>query len=147
MAANERADRLDAQLTDLQGRHTDRGVVVTLGGVLFATNDSQLQEGSQGSIGRLTTFLSSHPNRTIRVEGFTDNVGNDGYNRELSDRRAGSVADALTRGGIDRDRIRTQGYGMAFPVAANTTPLGRQQNRRVEVVISDGDQRVAERTQ
>jgi outer membrane protein OmpA-like peptidoglycan-associated protein len=145
--ANGRADRLDAQLTELQGRRTDRGVVVTLGDVLFETNRSQLQEGSQRSLARLTSFLSSHPTRTIRVEGFTDNVGSDVHNRDLSDRRAYAVADALARGGVGRDRIQTEGYGNAYPVASNGTSIGRQQNRRVEVVISDSDQRIAERTE
>jgi outer membrane protein OmpA-like peptidoglycan-associated protein len=147
IAANDRADLLDAQLTDLQGRRTDRGVVVTLGDVLFATNKSELQVGSQRSIDKLTAFLSSHPKRTIRVEGFTDNVGSDEYNRALADRRAGAVADALMRGGIDRDRIQMEGYGNAYPVAANDTIVGRQQNRRVEVVISNNDQRIADRTE
>lgn len=141
----ERADRLDAQLADLKAKQTDRGVVVTLGDVLFATGRSDLQEGSQHSLAGLTAFLSAHPERTVRVEGFTDNVGTEDYNRGLSDRRASSVADALMRGGIVSARIRTEGYGTSYPVARNDSALGRQQNRRVEVVISDGDQQVVNR--
>jgi outer membrane protein OmpA-like peptidoglycan-associated protein len=137
------AERL--QLTELQGRHTDRGVVVTLGDVLFATGRSELQQASHRSIGKLTAFLAAHPQRTVRVEGFTDNLGGAGYNRNLSEQRAASVTDALTHGGVDRSRIQTEGYGKAFPVADNDTAIGRQQNRRVEVIISDNDERVPER--
>lgn len=144
--ANERAAHLELQLTDLQGRHTDRGVVVTLGDVQFASGRSELREGSERSIGKLSAFLAGHPLRTVRVEGFTDSVGGDGYNQRLSERRAASVADALTHAGIDPKRIQTEGYGDAYAVAGNDTMTGRQQNRRVEVVISDNDQPVAERT-
>ena len=143
--ANQRAERLELQLTELQARHTDRGVVVTLGDVLFATGRSELQQGSHRSIGKLTAFLAAHPQRTVRVEGFTDNLGSAGYNRNLSEQRAASVTDALTNGGVDRSRIQTEGYGKAFPVADNDTATGRQQNRRVEVIISDNDERVPER--
>jgi outer membrane protein OmpA-like peptidoglycan-associated protein len=143
--ANERAARMETQLIDLQGTHTDRGVVVTLGDVQFASGRSELQESSQRSIGKLTTFLADHPQRTVRVEGFTDSIGGDDYNRRLSERRAASVADALTHGGIDPRRIQTEGYGNAYAVAGNDTVTGRQQNRRVEVVISDNDQPISER--
>jgi outer membrane protein OmpA-like peptidoglycan-associated protein len=145
-AANERAARMEAQLIELQGTHTDRGVVVTLGDVEFASGRSELQESSHRSIGKLTTFLVDHPQRTIRVEGFTDSVGGDGYNQRLSERRAASVTDALTHGGIDPRRIQTEGYGHAFSVASNDTVIGRQQNRRVEIVISDNDQPISART-
>jgi outer membrane protein OmpA-like peptidoglycan-associated protein len=145
-SANERAARLELQVTEMQGMRTDRGVVVTLGDVQFASGRSELQEGSQRSIGKLTAFLADHPQRTVRVEGFTDNVGADGYNRRLSERRAESVTVALTRGGVDPHRIQTEGYGNAFYVAGNDSVVGRQQNRRVEVVISDNDQPVAQRT-
>jgi outer membrane protein OmpA-like peptidoglycan-associated protein len=143
--ANQRAERLELQLAELQARHTDRGVVVTLGDVLFATGRSELQRASHRSIGKLTAFLAAHPQRTVRVEGFTDNLGSAGYNRNLSEQRAASVTDALTHGGVDRSRIQTEGYGKAFPVADNDTATGRQQNRRVEVIISDNDERVPER--
>lgn len=143
----DRADRLDAQLTELQGKHTDRGVVVTLGDVLFETGSSTLQATSQRSIGKLAEFLGAHPERTTRIEGFTDSVGSDASNRALADRRASAVADALTRSGVARSRIQAEGYGNAYPVADNASVAGRQQNRRVEVVISDDDRRIADRRQ
>jgi len=145
-AAVARADQLDAQLTEMQGQRTDRGVVVTLGDVLFASGQSTLQEGSGRSIERLTAFLSAHPSRTVRIEGFTDSVGGVEFNRALSERRAMAVSDALTHGGIDPARIRTEGYGEAFAVAGNGTVVGRQQNRRVEVIISNDNLQVSERT-
>jgi outer membrane protein OmpA-like peptidoglycan-associated protein len=144
--ATGRAERAEQELADLQAKHTDRGVVVTLGDVLFATGSSELQEGSQRSISRLTAFLNEHPQRTVRIEGFTDSVGSDAYNESLSERRAGSVAGALARDGVDRNRIQTRGYGKSYPVASNDSAAGRQQNRRVEVIISDNDQSVPERT-
>jgi outer membrane protein OmpA-like peptidoglycan-associated protein len=144
--ATGRAERAEQELTDLQAKHTDRGVVVTLGDVLFATGSSELQEGSQRSISRLTAFLNEHPQRTVRIEGFTDSVGSDAYNQNLSEQRAASVAGALARDGVDRSRIQTRGYGKSYPVASNDSAAGRQQNRRVEVIISDNDQIVPERT-
>jgi outer membrane protein OmpA-like peptidoglycan-associated protein len=144
--ATGRAERAEQELTELQAKHTDRGVVVTLGDVLFATGSSELQEGSQRSISRLTAFLNEHPQRTVRIEGFTDSVGSDAYNQNLSEQRAASVAGALARDGVDRSRIQTRGYGKSYPVASNDSAAGRQQNRRVEVIISDNDQSVPERT-
>ena len=144
-AANARSERLEAQLTDLQGRHTDRGVVVTLGDVLFASGHSELQQGSERSIGRLTAFLADHPSRTIRIEGFTDSIGGNDYNQRLSERRATAVSAALTHGGVDPARIQTEGYGNAYAVAGNDTVIGRQQNRRVEVIISDNSLPVSAR--
>lgn len=145
-AANARSGDLAQQLADLQGQQTDRGTVVTLGDVLFATGKSDLTAGSQLAMGRLTTFLAANPERQVRIEGFTDSVGSDGYNLGLSDRRAASVTQALQRGGVDGMRIETQGYGEGYPMATNATVIGRQQNRRVEVIISEGNQRVAART-
>lgn len=145
-AANARSGDLAQQLADLQGQQTDRGMVVTLGDVLFATGMSDLTAGSQVAMGRLTTFLAANPERQVRIEGFTDSVGSDAYNLGLSDRRAAAVTQALTRGGIDAGRIDTQGYGEGYPLATNATLIGRQQNRRVEVIISAGDQPVTART-
>ena len=144
--AAARADRLTQELSELKATHTDRGLVVTLGDVAFATGRSDLLESSRRSIARLTAFLVEHPEHTVRVEGFTDSVGRGEYNQDLSERRAASVKSALMHGGIDAGRIQSKGYGDTFPVANNDTVAGRQQNRRVEVIISDKDQVIAQRT-
>ena len=144
--ANDRAASLAADLATLQAKQTDRGVVVTLGDVLFASGKSELQGSADRSIDTLANFLKSHPERTVRVEGFTDGIGGTAINQGLSERRASSVADALTRRGIDSQRIRAEGYGQSYPVASNATSTGRQGNRRVEVVISDGDAAITGRT-
>lgn len=135
-AAGARADMLDAQLVALQAQQTDRGIVVTLGDVLFSTGKSDLRESSLHSIAGLVGFLAAHPERTVRVEGYTDSVGSDEFNRGLSDRRAASVTDALERGGIAASRIQAEGLGNTRPIASNDSADGRRQNRRVEIVIS-----------
>jgi len=144
--AAARADRLTQELSELKATRTDRGLVVTLGDVAFATGRSDLLESSQRSIARLTAFLAEHPEHTVRVEGFTDSVGRGDYNQGLSERRAASVKSALMHGGIEPGRIQSEGYGDTFPVASNDTVAGRQQNRRVEVIISDKDQVIAQRS-
>ena len=144
--ANDRATALAADLAALKAKPTDRGDVITLGDVLFATGRSELQGSSDRSIDALSAFLTSHPERLVRIEGFTDSVGSEASNQGLSERRAGAVASALTRRGIALQRVATQGYGEAFPVASNDTPTGRQENRRVEVIISQGDVAVAGRS-
>ena len=144
--ANDRAAALASDLAALQAKQTDRGVVVTLGDVLFATGKSDLRGSSDRSIDTLSTFLKGHPERNVRIEGFTDSVGTEDYNQGLSDRRASAVADALVRRGIDAQRLLTHGYGEAYPVASNDNSTGRQENRRVEVIISDGTGTVAGRT-
>ena len=86
---------------------------------------------------QLAQFLNEHPERRIEIDGFTDSVGADGYNLDLSQRRADAVSAALISRGIDPSRIGTQGYGKSYPVASNSEASGRQLNRRVEVVIGD----------
>jgi outer membrane protein OmpA-like peptidoglycan-associated protein len=126
-----------AQLAALQAKQTDRGTVVTLGDVLFDTGKSDLKTGGLRNMQKLAEFLRSNPQRKVMVEGFTDSVGSDSFNMELSDRRANSVRMALIDLGIDSNRIDARGYGEGYPVAGNDTPSGRQMNRRVEVIISD----------
>jgi outer membrane protein OmpA-like peptidoglycan-associated protein len=133
--AQQHSRDLEAALADLQGKQTDRGLVITLGDVLFATGRADLKFGSRHRLDKLVTFLQAYPNRNLRIEGFTDSVGGDDYNQVLSERRADSVRDALTGMGIASDRILTKGLGKSSPVADNDTATGRQQNRRVEVVV------------
>ena len=146
-AAQQRARELEGALADLQAKKTDRGLVITLGDVLFATGRADLKSGSRHSLEKLSAFLHEYPQRTVQIEGFTDSVGTDDFNQSLSERRAGAVRDALTGMGISSDRIQARGLGKSAPVADNESATGRQQNRRVEVIISESDGRTATRTQ
>jgi outer membrane protein OmpA-like peptidoglycan-associated protein len=133
--ANQEAARLQAEVDQLKATPTPRGLVLTLGDVLFDTGRSELNPGAGRKLDQLAQFLSEHKERRVQIDGFTDSVGTDSYNEELSRRRADSVKSALLVRGIDASRISTQGYGKAYPVANNTDSGGRQLNRRVEVVI------------
>jgi outer membrane protein OmpA-like peptidoglycan-associated protein len=127
--------QLMKELSDLQGQMTDRGIVLTIGDVLFATGKSDLNASAQRSMDKLAEFLQKHLNRNLLVEGHTDSVGSDDYNQGLSEQRAASVKRALVDRGIADDRIVTIGYGKKYPLASNDTASGKQQNRRVEAII------------
>jgi len=133
--ATENAARLQAEVDALKARPTDRGLVLTLGDVLFETGSSTLSSGAGRNLDRLVQFLTDHPERMVQIDGFTDSVGTDSYNQDLSQRRADAVRYQLVSRGIASTRIATQGYGKAYPVASNSDSGGRQLNRRVEVVI------------
>jgi outer membrane protein OmpA-like peptidoglycan-associated protein len=133
--ATEQAARLQAEVQQLQAKQTPRGLVLTLGDVLFDTGQAQLKPGADRTMDQLAQFLTEHKDRRVEIDGFTDSVGSDAYNEELSQRRADAVKSALMTRGIDASRISTEGYGKAYPVASNSDPGGRQLNRRVEVVI------------
>jgi outer membrane protein OmpA-like peptidoglycan-associated protein len=132
------------QLADLQAKQTDRGVVVTLGDVLFDTGQATLKPGADLAVNRLATFLSQNSNTKVLIEGHTDSRGSDAYNDALSERRAHAVATALETRGIAASQVETAGRGKDYPVASNDTPEGRQQNRRVEIVFSDQSGRFAQ---
>ena len=132
------------QLADLQAKKTDRGMVVTLGDVLFDTGQATLKPGANLALNRLATFLSANPQTKIIIEGHTDSRGSDEYNEVLSERRARAVATELMSRGISADQLQTLGRGKGYPVASNDTPEGRQQNRRVEIVFSDASGRFAQ---
>ncbi len=136
-AAEQRALDLERELEQLEARDKDRGLVLTLGDVLFDSGQASLLSGALTTIDRLAQFMGDYPERSVRIEGHTDSAGNDDANQQLSERRAAAVRDALVARGIDAARIQTVGYGEARPVAGNDTPGGRQQNRRIEVVVSD----------
>ena len=133
----QRAAVLEAILVELQAVKTERGYVVTIGDVLFATNQASLTPNGMSTLRKLADVMAQNPNRTVLVEGFTDSVGSSSYNQELSQRRAEAVASALSSMGVPRDRIAMKAYGEAFPVAANDTASNRQLNRRVEIVLSN----------
>jgi outer membrane protein OmpA-like peptidoglycan-associated protein len=140
--ANEEAARLQAEMDQLKATPTPRGLVLTLGDVLFNTGKADLNPGAARKLDQLAQFLNDHPERRVEIDGFTDSVGSDDYNQDLSQRRADAVKGALVSRSIDASRITTQGYGKAFPVAGNVDSGGRQLNRRVEVVIG-GDNGMA----
>ena len=126
-----------AMLNDIQAVKTERGYVVTIGDVLFATDQATLNPNGTSTLRKLADVMSQNPNRTVLVEGFTDSTGSASHNQDLSQRRAEAVATALGQMGVARDRISMKAYGQAFPVASNDNASGRQQNRRVEIVLSN----------
>ncbi len=145
LAAEERARKLEAKITELHAVKSERGLVITLGDVLFDTNKTELRSGAQYTIEKLAAFLTEYPKRKVLIEGFTDSTGTVEYNQQLSERRAAAVRDALAAKGTDPSRLMIRGYGVEFPVASNKTAEGRQLNRRVEVIISDEDGQILER--
>jgi outer membrane protein OmpA-like peptidoglycan-associated protein len=145
--AAQQAANLQSEVDALKATQTSRGIVLTLGDVLFDTGKSELKPGASRKLDQLAQFLNDHPDRRVEIDGFTDSVGTDAYNEELSQNRADSVRAALLARGIDGTRITTQGFGKEYPVASNTDSGGRQLNRRVEVVIgSNGGTAIAPRT-
>jgi outer membrane protein OmpA-like peptidoglycan-associated protein len=135
---------LQKELTDLQAQQTERGMVLTLGDVLFDTGAATLKPGADLVISRLSEFLSEYPDTRVIIEGHADSRGSEAYNQELSARRAQAVADALISRGVPSNRFEILGRGESFPVASNDSSAGRQQNRRVEIVFSDDKGRFAE---
>ena len=136
LARGETAE-LQRQIEAMNAKATDRGLVLTLGDVLFATGRSELRGGAVRNLDQLATFLRQHTERTAIIEGHTDSVGSASSNLTLSQRRADSVVQYLTRQGVGANRLRATGRGQDYPVAENDTASGRQQNRRVEIIISD----------
>jgi outer membrane protein OmpA-like peptidoglycan-associated protein len=124
---------LVAEITNIQ--ETARGLVISLSGILFDTDKATLKPGAESNIARISRILQQYPQYRISVEGHTDSQGSDAYNLDLSNRRAAAVREALVAGGVPADRISSVGKGEAEPVATNDTPAGRQQNRRVEVIV------------
>jgi outer membrane protein OmpA-like peptidoglycan-associated protein len=125
------------QLADLQAKKTDRGMVLTLGDVLFDTGQATIKPGATQVLDRLATFMAANSQTKVRIEGHTDSTGSPEFNQALSQRRADAVAAALENRGLSSERVSAIGRGQDFPVASNQTAAGRQQNRRVEIVFSD----------
>jgi outer membrane protein OmpA-like peptidoglycan-associated protein len=126
---------LTRELADLKAQQTERGLVLTVGDVLFATGKAEIAAGGLRSINKLAEFLKQNPKRNLLIEGHTDNTGREDFNLKLSQQRADAVKDALTSRGVASDRIATKGYGPKYPTVGNDSAAGRQQNRRVEVVV------------
>jgi outer membrane protein OmpA-like peptidoglycan-associated protein len=145
LEAQARTATLEAQLADLAAKKTERGLVITLGDVLFGVDKTQLTPEGLRTVQKLASILEKYPERSVLVEGFTDSTGSSAYNQGLSERRATSVRSALENMGVARSRVAMRGYGEAYPVAANDTKQNRQLNRRVEIVISDGEGQIPQR--
>ena len=133
--AKAESDKLMKELANLKAQQTERGIVLTIGDVLFATGKADLSANANKSVATLAEFLMRNPNRNVLIEGHTDSVGKDDYNLALSRKRADSVKAKLVEDGIEAGRITAVGYGKTFPVASNDTKAGKAQNRRVDVVI------------
>jgi outer membrane protein OmpA-like peptidoglycan-associated protein len=130
-------ERLRTQLNViLETRETARGLIVSLSDVLFDTGSANLKAGAREKLARISGILVSHQGLKLEVEGHTDSVGADDYNQRLSEQRAGSVSAYLGQQGIAPAAVGTAGFGESKPVATNDTAAGRQQNRRVELVVS-----------
>jgi outer membrane protein OmpA-like peptidoglycan-associated protein len=143
--AQARAAQLEAQMADLAAKKTERGMVITLGDVLFGTDMARLNPDGMRTAQKLADVLQQNPQRTVLVEGFTDSTGAASHNQELSERRATAVRSALQELGVARERVAIRGYGQAHPVASNNTAQNRQLNRRVEIVLSDANGKVTPR--
>lgn len=141
----QESQRLAGQLEDMQASQTSRGIVLTLGDVLFDTGKAQLKPGAVRPIEQIASFLNEHPERSVQVEGFTDSQGGDDYNLELSQKRADAVAMAIIQRGVSAERVRAMGYGEEFPKASNGNAGSRQLNRRVEIIVSNGDREIPRR--
>lgn len=139
-----RADELERQMNALQAEKTERGIVLTLGDVLFDVNEASLAPGAARNIAKIAAFLTSYPERTAVIEGHTDSMGEGDYNLDLSRDRAFAVREALVQAGVAATRISTQGFGEALPVASNQSAAGRQKNRRVEIIFPDPRTQVSE---
>jgi outer membrane protein OmpA-like peptidoglycan-associated protein len=136
--AQRNAADLQQQIVDLQARPTDRGLVLTLGDVLFASGTANLNSGGTTHLDKLAGFLNKYEDRSVQIEGYTDSNGSDEYNQSLSQRRAEAVRAYLVNRGVGSSRLTASGKGESSPVGDNGTDAGRQQNRRVEVIIGNG---------
>ena len=134
-AEHAKATALANELASLKAQQTDRGMVLTVGDVLFDPGKAQVGPGAQRSIDKLADFLKTYPKRNVVIEGHSDNIGDEDFNVKLSQQRADAVRDLLVARGVAAQRIRTKGYGPKFPVVDNDSAVGRQQNRRVEVLV------------
>jgi OmpA-OmpF porin, OOP family len=142
--SQKRADSLEEELADLKLQKTERGLVLTLGDVLFDTAHATLKSGAYRTLDRLAAALRDDAGRSVIIEGHTDDVGSDSMNQSLSFRRAQSVESALIQRGVAQQQLNALGRGESSPVASNDNPDGRQQNRRVEVIFTEAPTRIAE---
>jgi outer membrane protein OmpA-like peptidoglycan-associated protein len=129
--------RLSEQLNSiLQTRDSARGLIVSMSDVLFDTGKYSLKAGAREKLAKVAGILLAYPGLNIEIGGYTDNVGTDAMNQTLSENRAGSVRDYLVQQGVLTNSVSARGYGNTLPVASNNDSSGRQQNRRVELLVS-----------
>jgi outer membrane protein OmpA-like peptidoglycan-associated protein len=129
--------RLSEQLNKiLQTRDSARGLIVSMSDVLFDTGKYSLKPGAREKLAKVAGILLAYPGLNIEVGGYTDNVGGDEMNQRLSENRAGSVRDYLVQQGVTTNSVTARGFGNTLPVASNDHAAGRQQNRRVELIVS-----------
>jgi len=129
--------RLSEQLNSiLQTRDSARGLIVSMSDVLFDTGRYSLKPGAREKLAKVAGILLAYPGLNIEVGGYTDNVGGDEMNQKLSENRAGSVRDYLVQQGVTTNSVSAKGFGNTLPVASNDNSAGRQQNRRVELLVS-----------
>jgi outer membrane protein OmpA-like peptidoglycan-associated protein len=145
MAALEANRLLEERLKALNAKPTPRGLVITLGDVLFDVNRAQLQPGGLRLVDQLVAVLKEFPQRNALIEGHTDSTGSDAHNLALSTQRADAVRNALMQQGIAGTRVSSRGYGESTPVSDNNSAAGRQMNRRVEIVLSDENGKLSAR--
>jgi outer membrane protein OmpA-like peptidoglycan-associated protein len=139
--ANQDKAAMRAQLSEqlnriLETRDTARGLIVSMSDVLFDTGRFSLKPGAREKLAKVAGILIAYPGLNIEVGGYTDNVGGDEMNQKLSENRAGAVRDYLVEQGVTTNSVSAKGFGNTLPVASNDTPSGRQENRRVELVVS-----------
>jgi outer membrane protein OmpA-like peptidoglycan-associated protein len=131
-----RARLLQQLNTILATRDSARGLIANMSDVLFKTGSYELASGARERLAKVSGILLAYPTLHVQIEGHTDSVGSDEYNQDLSEKRAGAVRDYFVQQGIAANSIEARGFGKTQPIATNDTPEGRQQNRRVELVLS-----------
>lgn len=135
-SAEQKMKALGDKLEGVSTESNERGLVITMADIEFATGKHELSEGSASQLREIATFLEEFPDRDVLVEGYTDSTGSSQYNDNLSELRAQSVMEKLRSNGVDRSRLQYKGYGEKFPIASNDSSQGRQANRRVEIVLA-----------
>jgi outer membrane protein OmpA-like peptidoglycan-associated protein len=140
-AARAMAEGLRAQLLDqfnriLETRDTPRGLVATMADVLFDVGKYHLRPATREKLARFAGIVLAHPGLQLEIEGHTDSTGGDDFNQKLSEQRAATVAEYMVEQGVSRECVTARGFGRGMPVADNSTAAGRQQNRRVEIIVS-----------
>jgi outer membrane protein OmpA-like peptidoglycan-associated protein len=134
-----KANAMAKKLKNISVSNTERGLVITMGSILFEVNEATLKPDAQNTVARIAELLKEYPDRNVMIEGFTDSSGTESYNLDLSEKRAQQVKLLLSNDGVASKRLDSVGYGESYPAASNDTNLGRQKNRRVELVIANTD--------